>query len=493
MKHSNTTRYLCAAAQLDRAFRSQVLEQIIDEEHRVINIPAGVDLLSVAKHCLDAKRRKLIRNVVISIFFVQASIDAYQTFYVLKDSFSNFDSALLMSILSIYISFYFILAWVAVAFETWATRYQIFSNLLKTNFNPDCVFLRTKTDNKLCSQLSGILNEEECNVVVYSGFSPFVGSGIDIGGWSFAINTSQGKKGVGIAEEPEPFTIQELYRHIDSDINKLNLQGTSIQDKIFVNGQQIREDQRFLPDPLKRPLTRISLSDLTEIIGNQSALTRHYKCIRIIDWQGEIIFSVFLRFVQLRQNLFIEASYFLLTPLKQEYRKIDEIQPNPTWQQRLKLIQNDFIKALFLFPGAIILLSGELFIPLFRWNKRRAKRRLIRENPIFDYGAVTSVRELASSNLYSHYFQKLDTEMFLKIVEKQILDTLVDFLDDRHIDTSDLRSRQDTILNNGVIVSGGSITTDNLTVGERAKSVMNKMAQGVSSITGGDQTSRSKN
>jgi hypothetical protein len=32
------------------------------------------------------------------------------------------------------------------------------------------------------------MDEEECNVVIYSGFSPFVGSGIDVGGWSFAVD-----------------------------------------------------------------------------------------------------------------------------------------------------------------------------------------------------------------------------------------------------------------------------------------------------------------
>jgi hypothetical protein len=77
MKKSNTTGYLCAAAQIDRTFRTQVLEKILDEEYRVISIPAGVDLLAVAKHCLDAKRRKLIRNIIISILFIIAWISAY--------------------------------------------------------------------------------------------------------------------------------------------------------------------------------------------------------------------------------------------------------------------------------------------------------------------------------------------------------------------------------------------------------------------------------
>lgn len=171
---------------------------------------------------------------------------------------------------------------------------------------------------------------------------------------------------------------------------------------------------------------------------------------------------------------------------------IDQIQPNPTWRQLIQLLQESLIKSLLLFPGAIFLVDGELLRPLTRWNQRRANRRIIRENPTFDYGAVTSIRELASSNEYRHYFQKLDREMFLKILERQILDSITNFLDVHNIDTSDLRAREDVILNNGVIVTGGSVAAQNLTVGERAKSVMNNMNQAVSSITGGSQSSSSK-
>jgi hypothetical protein len=482
MKNSNTTRYLCAAAQIDITFRTQVLEKILNEEYRVISIPAGVDLLAVVKHCLDAKRRNLIRNIIISILFI---IGCFGGDGQISNEVEYGYNALFNRIFLAFFSFYFLLAWAAVVFETWMTRYQIIAkSLLKHNFNPDSVILTPETEAKIRSKLSGVINEEECNVVIYSGFSPFVGSGTDIGGWSFTLDMSKGKEEMRVAHEPTSFTVEELYSRIDSDIKTLDMQGTSIRDKIFVNGQEIRGDERFLPNLFSRPLTKIDSSTLNELIGGQSDQIRHYKCIRIISWQGEIILSVFLRFLKLRQNLFVEVSYFLLPPLKQEYRQIDEIQPNPTWRQRIQILQETFVKSLFLFPFAIFLLSGELIQPLARWTQRRYDRRLIRENPMFDYGASTSIRELAASNWYSHYFQKLDKEMYLKLVESQILDSIINFLDDHNIDTSDLRAREQTILNNGIIVTGGSVEARNLTVGKRAKSVINSITQAVSSVTG---------
>jgi hypothetical protein len=67
--------------------------------------------------------------------------------------------------------------------------------------------------------------------------------------------------------------------------------------------------------------------------------------------------------------------------------------------------------------------------------------------------------------------------MYLKILEHKILDTIVDFLDSRDVDTSDIKERRTTILNNGVIMSGGSIQAQNVAVGRGAKGIVSRFAQ----------------
>lgn len=491
MRNSNTTRYLCAAAQLDRTFRTQVFSEIINEDHRVISIPAGVDLLAVVRHCVNAKRRKLIRNILVSFLFLLALIGKYNEIgsYSYIDPVSDFFLIISQS----YFTFFFVLALIVVIVETWITRYQIIAqSLLGQNFNPNSIKLPPQTEKKIRHKLSDVIDEEKCNTIIYSGFSPFVGSGIDIGGWSFSLNIGRGKEEMGNILEAKPFYIQELYSRIESDIKKLHLEGVSIQEKIFVNGQDIRDNIHFLPDSYRRPLTQVDSSYLKEFMRNKSNTVRYYKSIRILDWQGEIVLSGFLRFLKLQQNLFTEVSFFLLTPLKEEYRNIDKMQPNLSWQNYLELFNYSFVKTLLLFFSAIFLVIGTLLEPITNWRQKQAMRKMIRKNPMFDYGAVTSIRELASSTQYRHYFQKLDKEMLIKIVERQILDSITDFLDEHDIDTSDLKSRQEAILNNGVIVTGGSVKAQNLSVGDKARSVMNNMAQTVSSVTGSGQSNRSK-
>lgn len=88
---------------------------------------------------------------------------------------------------------------------------------------------------------------------------------------------------------------------------------------------------------------------------------------------------------------------------------------------------------------------------------------------MFDYGSVTSVRQSGMSTNYRRYFQKLDREMYVKLVQQRILDLITEFLDKRNIDTSDLKERTTSIMNNGVIVSGGSIQTESMAVGVGAR------------------------
>mgnify|MGYP003339332173 CR=1 FL=1 len=114
-----------------------------------------------------------------------------------------------------------------------------------------------------------------------------------------------------------------------------------------------------------------------------------------------------------------------------------------------------------------------------RKKQRKEKEKEIKSNYAFNYGAITSLRERVSyDNAYNRYFQKLDKEMYLKSIERRIIDGLSKFLDSKNIDTSDFKEAKSTILNNGVIVSGGSLQAQSLTVGERAKSIFSSLGSG---------------
>ncbi|MEA5551187.1 hypothetical protein VB713_09405 [Anabaena cylindrica UHCC 0172] len=245
----------------------------------------------------------------------------------------------------------------------------------------------------------------------------------------------------------------------------------TIEDNLHINGREIRDDKRFLPDPTERPCTFVDTQTMRDFIEKPTHTVRHYKCIRVIDWNGELILSIFLRIVRIGQNLFIESSYYLLPPLRDYYRQFDNILPEATSRELGLIVIQSIFKSIFYW-----LLSP--FAVLHRFNslrKERRQRQIIRHyinrNPNFNYGATNSLRERVSSSEYRQYFQQLDQEMYLKIIEQQIIDSIKTFLETKNIDTSDFQQARSQILNYGLIVSGGIMEAKNLAVGENAKSM----------------------
>jgi hypothetical protein len=507
---------------VDHAFRHTVLEQVLREKHRAVAIPRGVNVAAVVQHAIRAKRRASIRAVLLSLLSLAALIycvfGTTQLFTVASSVASattqEQESTAIVSVLPSLLLF-LVPSWSIAAIHCVFGTTQLFavaSSLASATTQeqestaiisvlpsllPFLVLFwsiaalilfvdsiaRNRTlrilrkgcpivaDTGRLTQFPGALCGDNLrNVVVYRGFSPFVESGIDLGGWSFVVRLDKAKKEFGVPTEPVPFTNSALYCHIRSRINALALDELLIQDKLYVNGRDIRDDRRFLRDPMGPPVATVPSDVLEHFVNNSSETVRHYMATHLIQWKGELVISCFLRVTQPGRNLFVEASYFLLPPVKESYYIVDSLPPRFSGRELLGLAARSALAAPFLSLAAPFILTGELLAPYRHWRERRKAEQLIKDNYSFDYGATASIRVLAASSNYRRYFQKLDKEMGLKLVERAILDSIVEFLDAKKIDTSDLRERTSMIFNNGVIVSGGYIRTETFTGGQGATS-----------------------
>ena len=254
-------------------------------------------------------------------------------------------------------------------------------------------------------------------------------------------------------------------------------EGLIVKDYLFVNGVDIREDKTILPDIFGRPVQVVSPSLLSDYMISNDPRIRHYKLLGVHDWGNELIVSHFLRCVQKGENLFVEMNRFLLTPLDTQYRRIDTLVSRTRWDAvglgLGALVVGPFV-ALAAWIKLLVTIGGRLGRILDPHHRQR--RREIKNNPLFDYGVTESLRESVSSPRFVHYFQRLDREMYVKILEREILDTIVTFLDDHNIDTSDIRERQTTISNSGIIVQGGDIEAQSLAVGAAAQAIYTRQS-----------------
>jgi hypothetical protein len=462
-KRTDTTRYLCAAAYQNKTFRNYVIEQIIDQKHKAIGPAYGVDLATVARHCLIAKRFEIGRDIIFMALFLVAII--------LGGIFGP--GLILLPLLVVW----FILFVQASAFDL-----EIASTFSKRTFNPDSshFLFNNSLSSTLEGRLANVTSQQNGNVVVYSGsrFSPFTGSGIDAGGWSFTLRVDKGKEILGSSLEPIPFKLEELYDHVADRIMEFGIDGLAIEDKLYVDGQEIRDDKRFLYDPFTRPSNKVDPSLIKSFIDSSTQAVRYYKCVHVNSWKGELISSIFIRFIRVKNRLYVEADYFLLLPVREEYHRVDTLSPVLSLRQVWNSAITSAFRAPFLLAFSPLFVLRHISRPIERWLQQRQIKNLIKANLAFDYGANISVREIATSYDYRRYFQKLDKEMHFKIIERQILDGLTEFLDSKNIDTSDLEDRRQTILNEGVIVTGGSIQAESLAVGKGA------LAAGLARIIG---------
>jgi hypothetical protein len=65
---------------------------------------------------------------------------------------------------------------------------------------------------------------------------------------------------------------------------------------------------------------------------------------------------------------------------------------------------------------------------------------------LVDTGALVSLRELAASSVYHHFFQKADSDKYTQVVQRRLLEVVRDFLIEHNIDVYDHDQRGTTIL-----------------------------------------------
>jgi hypothetical protein len=312
------------------------------------------------------------------------------------------------------------------------------------------------------------------NAIIFGGFSPFAGYGIDLEGWSFTVDLRKPKIDGGT---PMDINQKEFLNHISSALVE-NITEGSIQDKLFVNGQQIRSNQKFLSGINASPVTSIEPSTVENEIGSQEQEARHYRLFSIPITQGHMFLTFFYRSSMLGGNLFVESRGFLLPPIKPEFTELIQLPTKRGFAYYLRL----FLFKLLLSPvswlhGPIFMFSmlgkiqSRIMWALFGHPEDKLKKR----NETYNYGHAVSLREGWASKEYQTYFQMLDKDKATKVFQQTIINSIVDYLDTKGIATEDIKERRTQIFNSGVIVSGGTVNAQQLAVGDGAM-VKSKLA-----------------
>jgi hypothetical protein len=399
----------------------------VTDRRRAAVPSVGIDPGVIMRHCLAARRRQNIRDALVT-----AALLAALPLILGLHTLAGLRAILVLLGLAVAI----------VLAEHFLVRYRIgVRQLSKATFDPAMLPSLTGAEQRRLDEL----RDFECgSVSIYGTYSPFAGSGFLTGGWSFALNAERGKERFGDHERltPIPFDTEDLYTAIYQDIKELGLAGVLVENRLMADGR------------------------LGRLVHEPDLRNRVYQCVRIQDWEGDLVLSVFINFARHGSGLLAEVRHFVLAPVKERYRQVDLIAGRSV-AKRLRAELRQAPKTVLLPLAAApahAIREAWWMGPL--GNKDGSSARPSNDaDAEYNIGAVTSVRELGQSANYRKYFQQLDSDVNTKLIDRQVLDTIVVFLDAHNVDTSQFEEQRAVILNQGVVISGGEFRAGSVAVG----------------------------
>jgi hypothetical protein len=441
-----STRYLCAGAHVDPAFTRDVLRLILGQPRRAVGPANGVDTALVIRHCIAANRRRLLRDCGLTLVLA-AMVWAWVT---------QRPGGVVAGLVA---------AWGLVFLERAVIRFEVLAVRLRAHgWSP---YLPTSA--RLQARLDEIVTAQSDNVTVFDAYDPFVGSGVKVGAWSFVVDLTKGKDELGARRRPEPVDVGELRHRVTEAVQATGIDGLTVEEVVHAAEEAVAGLPLLRTNRLGRPSGFLDAAVVRKLRNTPTDGRRHFQRIQVTAWGGELVVTIFLRFLEIRGRLYAEATYKLLSPVAHSWRVVDRIEPAPMPLEILRMTGASILAAIPALLLAPLHLLGEAWRacvsqPLKRWEEGVA----IRDGGLPQCGTLTTVRQRGASTAYWRYFQHLDEERYVKLLERSILDTVVGVLDEHGVDTSELVERQTTILNEGVMMTGGTLQAQSLAVGRGA-------------------------
>ncbi|HWS31156.1 MAG TPA: hypothetical protein VN408_00280 [Actinoplanes sp.] len=441
---TDSTRLLCAAAYIDEGFAGSLIDGTLRSTRQAVAPHFGVDIEPVLLHCLAAQRRRRARDFALGVFLLLAIVAVWSGMTPLYGTVVRL----------------LVLSWAVVLLLECLDRFEMLPTFQPNRFDAAAAPPASPAEALTVAEVSRLAHGD---VTVYRGFVPFAGAGLQGETWSFVTDISRGIMGPDGPRTPRTFTVESLYAEITKQVRDLGIPSLEVEDRIFLNGADAAAERWLFPGRSRRPETDAPDGKVEEVMRSGAQRVRHYLTMRIVDWRGEMVVSMHLRFVISGNHLYTEASYCLVPPLRESFRKVDGLSPAPDWRSAATVIGRSIVKTLPALALAPFRVITAMFSGLTDSDDDD-------RDPLVDHGANLSARELAmSTTKYLHYFQKVDHDMHTKLIEFRMLDALNVFLEDHGIDTERTRQQQVNIINSGVLMTGGVINTETMAVGARAR------------------------
>lgn len=535
---TNATRYLCAAAYLDGHFADDVIWELV-ASHRAIAPSIDIDVGPIMRHCLNSRRLRIVRDIVLSILVL--------SLFIIKP-FSTLDFVLICLVLGVMLpkvrarrSNLIVKMFVTVcsvvillALAGWLIDQILGSLLLPVLENASLsasltggvslagvliflavaawsvqyTFLRSWL-HALAQDLqpggSPVSGHEGAarnrialaeaaqwgNVILHGGDDPFIGTGFHAGDWSIAIELDRARQARSTTTDGRPrgdvpIDPVELQRRIQSRMLKLNdpdlplnerLSGLSVSGAVVGTGS-LRWDNPLVDRANRAPYSMASPEAIDALIRHPQAALRYYLRVSICD-QGPpvmangrqvivgvdqgIAVSMFVYVAVEGRMFYLQFIRKALPPVRRTFQLVDRMPLITSPRFRIALGWQAFTSMF----GAVMSSPAGLYRAIrLSWRERKLDRDFSPSERLFaDFGTQFSVREHGTAAEFGSYIRELDVDKYTRIIERLLLDTVIDFLEEKGVDISAFKASADTIINN-VVNNAGTISGSNFQMGQ---------------------------
>ena len=324
------------------------------------------------------------------------------------------------------------------------------------------------------------------NVTLYGGENPFVGAGTRGRAWSIAIELDRAdsdRRGWPRPERDGQVSIDpvELHGRIRERLRKLDdpalpanerISALTVRDHIV--GEGLRRWESPLIDPDRKiPYSLASQAAVEALIRHPQAGLRCYLQASVtdegqpvlIDGQEvisrscqEIVVSAFIYVAVEGRMFYLEYVPATLAPVARPYHIVDLL-PKVTSGQFLTKVLLHTVRNFF---GDLVHAPlGALGTMLQMWKEHKDlnDEAVASEDYLFgDVGARISIREVGAAPEAHTYIQKLDAAKYTRITERLVNEVVLDYLETQGADTGAYRASMNAVINNGVVISGGTVT-----------------------------------
>jgi hypothetical protein len=462
------TRYLSAATQVDIAYAESVVSRVIREPFRALAPTFGVDVPVVAKWALRALRIRATRDCILAVIFAFA-------LSVLAISYLVPRGLILLPLT-------LIAAWQTVSWEHWERIHNtVTQRMLRDRFDPAQAPSPPKAAER--TRLEQVEARRDGNLVVFSGHSAFIGSGKTMRYQRLLLDVSRGIEAEnGTPKEPDKFTSHDVHAAIIEAFSEKtglarSLAHIRVCERLFVNGLHIQDNDELLPDPSRPPPTLVDTDLLVAATLHPTPEARTYVCVEMPGWHGQLVVTLFIRAVHTGDSLYIDWTFRVLPPIKEQFLTIDwlfELSRYRQLKQSMRFGLRQTFPALLRSPRQVLRIWRR---PQVAWRYKSRQSRAIARGYVFDYGAHRSIREDACGTRRQHYFLARDETMYMLLAERTLTRAIEKFLMSHNVDLGQFNDQVKVIFDNSIKV-GNIENSSGVTIGSGSSSTVNGPPQG---------------